>query len=172
MCWLLRVANGAALVGMLIEAGAACTVGELAGPELCLGSIAANIEVDGELIAGDGAVAVAEGDSELVNLASEGRTTHLLQGDETGGGHLWPGTAGKTPFPQSWSEGRIMHAISDIATDPAAWANAVQQGSRTVLVGSRDGVEIRVIVDGNGEIITVTPSTCQGTRNGRRRLIL
>jgi hypothetical protein len=51
-----------------------------------------------------------------------------------------------------------MHEISDIATDPAAWENAVQQGSRTVLVGTRDGVEIRVIVDSNtGEIIAGYP---------------
>lgn len=43
----------------------------------------------------------AETDSGLVNLASEGRTSHILQGDATGGGHLWPGAAGKTSFPQS-----------------------------------------------------------------------
>jgi filamentous hemagglutinin len=51
-----------------------------------------------------------------------------------------------------------MHSISDIATDPAAWQNAAQQGSRTVLVGVRDGVEIRVVVDsGTGEIVTGYP---------------
>jgi hypothetical protein len=99
----------------------------------------------------------AEGDG-LVNLASDGRTTHILDGDGTGGGHLWPGAAGKTPFPSSWSGGQIMHAISDIATDPAAWRNAVQQGSRTVLVGTRDGVEIRVVVNSStGEIVTGYP---------------
>ena len=99
----------------------------------------------------------AQSESGLVNLATDARTTHILEGDGTGGGHLWPGAAGKTPFPQSWSGGQIMHAISDIATDPAAWENAVQQGSRTVLVGTRDGVEIRVIVGGDGEIITGYP---------------
>jgi filamentous hemagglutinin len=100
---------------------------------------------------------VAAEDGGLVNLASDARTTHILEGDGTGGGHFWPGAAGKTPFPESWSGGQIMHAVSDIATDPAAWENAVQQGSRTVLVGARGGVEIRVIVDSNGEIITGYP---------------
>lgn len=93
-----------------------------------------------------------------MNLASDARTTHILDGDSTGGGHLWPGAAGKTPFPASWSGGQIMNAISDIATDPAAWENAVQQGSRTVLVGNQDGVEIRVIVNSStGDIVTGYP---------------
>jgi hypothetical protein len=57
-----------------------------------------------------------------------------------------------------WSSEQIMNSISDIATEPAAWEDAVQQGSRTVLNGTRDGVDIRVIVDSNtGEIITGYP---------------
>ena len=81
-------------------------------------------------------------------------------------------SAGKTAFPQSWSRGQIMHAISDLATDPVAWANAAQQGSRTVLVGTRGGVEIRVIVGGNGDSLLAIRLACQGTRNGRRLLVL
>jgi len=62
----------------------------------------------------------AEGTENFVNLASPSRTTHILTGDGPGsGGHLWPGQAGKTPFPQSWSGDKIMHEVSDIATDPA-----------------------------------------------------
>ncbi len=76
-----------------------------------------------------------------------------------GGGHQWPCLSGKTPFPESWSGARIMHEISDVATDPAAWNNAVAQGGRTVLDGVRDGVEIHVIVDSNtGEIISGYPA--------------
>ena len=82
---------------------------------------------------------------DFVDLASPARRTHILQGDATGGGHLWPGAAGKTPFPRSWSADRIMHEISDIATDPIAWRNPLPQGSRTVLTGTRNGVDIRVI---------------------------
>jgi hypothetical protein len=96
---------------------------------------------------------------DLVDLASPARRTHILDGDATGGGHLWPGNPDKSPFPQGWSGDKIMHEISDIATDPVAWQNAVPQGSRTVLAGTRDGVDIRVIVDtSTGEIITGYPT--------------
>lgn len=96
---------------------------------------------------------------DFVDLASPARRTHILDGDATGGGHLWPGNPGKTPFPQGWSGGRIMHEISDIAIDPVAWQNAGTQGSRTVLTGTRGGVDIRVIVNTNtGEIITGYPT--------------
>lgn len=101
----------------------------------------------------------AETEADL-NLATEARTQHILEGDGPGsGGHLWPGAAGKTPFPASWSSTRIMNTISDIATDPAAWQNAVTQGSRTILTGSVHGVDVRVVVDSQtGEIITGYPT--------------
>jgi len=105
-----------------------------------------------------GSCFAAEGETDL-NLATEARTEHILQGDATGGGHLWPGAAGKSAFPESWSSTRIMNTISDIATDPAAWQNAVTQGGRTVLTGSVDGVDVRVVVDTQtGEIITGYPT--------------
>jgi uncharacterized protein RhaS with RHS repeats len=95
-----------------------------------------------------------------VNLASESATNHVLEGDGLdSGGHLWPGAAGKTPFPASWSAGKIMNEISNIATDPAAWETAETQGSRTLLTGVEDGVEIRVVVNtSTGEIVTGYPA--------------
>jgi hypothetical protein len=48
-------------------------------------------------------VVAAESEGEFVNLASDARTTHILEGDATGGGHQWPGLADKTPFPEGWS---------------------------------------------------------------------
>jgi hypothetical protein len=52
-----------------------------------------------------------------------------------------------------------MHAISDVATDPVAWNNAVSQGGRTVLTGVRYGVDIKVIVDSStGDIISGFPT--------------
>jgi RHS repeat-associated protein len=90
----------------------------------------------------------AEAEGDLVNLASEYRTEHILRGNGGGGGHLWPGLPGKTPFPAAWSEAKVMHEVSDIATDPAAWENAVvQRNGRVWLQGTRDGVDIKVIVD-------------------------
>ena len=59
-----------------------------------------------------------------VNLVSGDRSIHILYGDATGGGHLWPGLPGKTPFPESWSAPKILHGVSDIVTDPAVpWVN-------------------------------------------------
>jgi len=53
-----------------------------------------------------------------------------------------------------------MHEVSDIATDPIAWRGAVQQGSKTVLTGTRNGVDIRVFVDTRtGEIVTDHPAS-------------
>lgn len=40
-------------------------------------------------------------------MAPEGRTQHILQGDETGGGRLSPGAAGKTPFPEEQAGDRL-----------------------------------------------------------------
>ena len=78
---------------------------------------------------------------EYVNLASPERTTHILDGDATGGGHLWPGKPDKTPFPQSWSRDRIMHEVSDIATDPVQiW---VQQTGRPGSLYTRAGEPAR-----------------------------
>jgi len=80
-----------------------------------------------------------------------------------------PGEPGKSLFPKSWSGEKIMHEVSDVATDPAlTW---VQQGGkpgaesykngnpmRYRVEGVREGVTIRVIVEPAGEgIITGFP---------------
>lgn len=104
-----------------------------------------------------------------INLASPQRTQHILLGDATGGGHLWPGQAGKSTFPQSWSADRVMHNVSDLATDPAAnWAQQTGKAGaqftksgqpvRWKVEGVRDGVCIVCIVEPHGEgIITAFP---------------
>jgi len=92
----------------------------------------------------------------LVNLASPSRTNHILNGDATGGGHLWPGLPGKTPFPQRWSADKVMDAISDVVTNPKSTFSPGRGGS-TIAVGEVDGVVIRVVTK-NGEIITGYPT--------------
>jgi hypothetical protein len=89
------------------------------------------------------------------NLVSAAKASHILFGDATGGGHLWPGRAGKTPFPRSWSPDHVLEVISDIATDPSALIVS-QVGGRTVLLGARAGVTIIVVTDGR-DIITGYP---------------
>jgi hypothetical protein len=102
------------------------------------------------------------------NLASEQRTEHILHGDETGGGHMWPGQPNKTLFPQDWSEQKIMHNVSDIVSDPnLAWNRAdgktamyYKSGkpARFTVIGERDGVKIKVVIEPAGEgIITAHP---------------
>lgn len=100
----------------------------------------------------------AETASDYVNVASPGRTEHILNGDATGGGHMWPGAAGKSPFPEDWSGAKIMHEASDIATDPGATLVS-RGGGREVFSGTRGGVDIRVVVDyNNNDIITAYPT--------------
>lgn len=103
-----------------------------------------------------GARVAAMSADEFVNIASEARTTHILYGDATGGGHLWPGLPGKTAFPKDWSADRVMHEISDVATDPSSIFRPGRGGS-TVVTGTRDGVDIRVILR-NGDIVTGYPT--------------
>jgi hypothetical protein len=116
----------------------------------------------------------AGGDSNYVNLASPARTAHILDGEQMpsgdwSGGHAWPGAPGKTPFPKGWSDARIMHEVSDVATDPklqwiqqtgpkgSMYTNAGDP-SRFYVVGERGGVPIRVIIEPAGEgIITGHP---------------
>jgi hypothetical protein len=100
---------------------------------------------------------------DLVNLASPARTSHILDG------HMPPGQPGNTLFPSSWSPQRIMHNVSDVATDPGLqWvqqtgklgAEFTKNGApvRYLVDGVRDGVPMRVIVEPGGEgIITGFP---------------
>jgi hypothetical protein len=100
----------------------------------------------GDLLLGGGSGAVAGrlGSRGLVDLTTPQRRMHILYGDATGGGHLWPGLPGKTPFPRTWSEDVVIHNISDVATDPAAIRQT--QGGVDVVTGTRHGADIRVLV--------------------------
>ncbi|CAB3794056.1 hypothetical protein LMG28138_03646 [Pararobbsia alpina] len=95
-----------------------------------------------------------------VNLASPSRTDHILNGDATGGGHLWPGAPGKSPFPEDWSASKIMNDVSDIATDPSI-PQTVQTNGRIVKVGTRDGINIQVVIEPprkGGGIVSAFPT--------------
>lgn len=111
----------------------------------------------------------AKSADDFVDLASSTRRNHILNGDATGGGHLWPGLPGKTPFQQGWSGDRIMHEVSDVATDPSLqWrqitgvpgAALTKKGApvRYEVIGNRGGIDIKVILEPGGEgIITAHP---------------
>ena len=95
---------------------------------------------------------------DFVDLATPERRRHILDGDRTGGGHR-PGTGkpGKSEFPQGWSDDRIMHEISDVATDPSLTRQR-QRGGRTVVTGTRDGIDIKVVQEADGSIVTGHPT--------------
>ena len=83
---------------------------------------------------------------------------HILDGDKTGGGHR-PGTGspGKSEFPSDWSDDRIKGEISDVATDPASTRSPGRHG-REVVRGTRGGIDIEVIIEPNGRIVTGYPT--------------
>ncbi|MFT7879340.1 MAG: RHS repeat-associated core domain-containing protein [Sulfurimonas sp.] len=95
---------------------------------------------------------------EFVDLASPQRRKHILDGDATGGGHRsGTGKPGKSEFPKSWSDDKVMHEISDIATDPTLKARP-SRGGRTITEGTRDGIDIRVVQEKTGDIISGFPT--------------
>lgn len=84
------------------------------------------------------------------------RRTHILDGDATGGGHRYGSGGGKSEFPRSWSDDKIIKAIEAVSVDPAARAEP-SYGGKTKIVGVYDGVSIRVIVSGD-TVITGFPA--------------
>ncbi|QWL32686.1 RHS repeat-associated core domain-containing protein [Rathayibacter toxicus] len=93
---------------------------------------------------------------QYVNLASTERTEHILDGELTdkgtwSGGHRAPGKPGKTPFPEDWSDEKIMHYISDIATDPTL---ALKPKNKTDIGNfTKEGLPARFIVEGERESV-------------------
>nr|WP_254413838.1 RHS repeat-associated core domain-containing protein [Vibrio furnissii] len=95
---------------------------------------------------------------DFVDLASSQRRKHILDGDATGGGHrAGTGKPGKSEFPQSWSDEKIMHVISDIATDPNVSRKA-GRGGRTIAEAVKEGINVRVIQESNGDIVSGFPT--------------
>jgi hypothetical protein len=93
---------------------------------------------------------------EGLSLIDKDRVIHILLGDETGGGHLWPGEAGKTPFPKDWTPQKIITVISDVATGPDS---ILSPSGKSVVkaIGTIEGVTITVIMK-LGKIITGYPT--------------
>lgn len=108
-------------------------------------------------------VAPGSAADDFVNLASDARSGHILDGHRAGAG------LGKTEFPAGWSDALTLNHVSDIATDPnLRWiqqtgkpgAAFTRNGDpvRFYVDGTRGGVDIRVILEPGGEgIITAFP---------------
>ncbi|WUQ26993.1 polymorphic toxin-type HINT domain-containing protein [Streptomyces sp. NBC_00239] len=94
---------------------------------------------------------------------------HIIHGDKTGGGHKWPGQAGKSVFPPNWGTDDILDAVADVATSPNSkwdWVKGPQgstytkkgSASRVAITGTHSGVDIKVIYEpASNRIITGYP---------------
>lgn len=87
------------------------------------------------------------------------RTTHILDGDPArGGGHRsGTGKPGKTEFPASWDDNRTMGHVLDVARRPDSPPVHQHWNDRWVCSGTRDRVEVSVVVLRSGEVWTAWP---------------
>jgi Bacterial EndoU nuclease len=82
------------------------------------------------------------------------RTKHILDGDATdSGGHRHGvGKPGKTEFPASWNDKKIMDNILDVARWPDQPPIHQNWNDRWLARGTRDDVEIAVVITSDGLI--------------------
>jgi len=114
-----------------------------------------------------------KGNAPPANLAKPGEATladdrreHILDGDGKGGGGHGPGrgTPKKSEFPADWSDDKTVGAILDVANDAASVRYPADRG-RTVVEGTRDGVDIRVIIGADGKaIVTAYPTNVSSNK--------
>ena len=82
------------------------------------------------------------------------RTKHILDGDANGGGGHRHGVGhpGKTEFPASWNDEKIMENILDVARRPDQPPIRQNWNDRWLARGTRDDVEIAVVITSDGII--------------------
>jgi hypothetical protein len=86
------------------------------------------------------------------------RRTHILDGDETGGGHRHgTGEPGKTEFPEEWDDDRIIEAVLTVARTPDQAPERQDWNERRSVTGTHDGVKVVAIVESDGRVWTSWP---------------
>ncbi|AKT31826.1 EndoU domain-containing protein [Pseudomonas syringae pv. actinidiae] len=99
--------------------------------------------------------------SDNPSLVDKKAEKHILDGDgpASGGHRFGTGVPGKSEFPKSWSDEKILSTISDIATDPKTqWSSPDGRGYQTGS-GNRDGINIKVVYDKvKGRVVTGYPT--------------
>jgi Bacterial EndoU nuclease len=92
------------------------------------------------------------------NVTAEGRT-HILDGDKKGGGGHRHGTGKplKTEFPASWSDDKIIATAKDVARQPDKPPTHQDHNDSWLCAGTRDNVEVSVVIMRSGEILTSWP---------------
>jgi hypothetical protein len=88
------------------------------------------------------------------------RRVHILDGDaDGGGGHRHGiGNPGKTEFPASWNDEKIINALLDVARRPDHSPGHQEWNDRWVARGTRDDVEVVAVVARDGRIWTGWPT--------------
>ena len=101
------------------------------------------------------------------------RASHILDGDDYGGGHRHgTGKPGKTEFPASWTDKKVVATALDVAREPDQPPVHQDRNNRWLCSGTRDGVEVSVIVLPGGEVWTAwpeegSPGVVRNPRKGR-----
>jgi hypothetical protein len=101
------------------------------------------------------------------------RASHILDGDKYGGGHRHgTGKPGKTEFPASWEDKKVVDTALDVARSPDQPPVRQDRNNRWLCTGTRDDVEVSVIVLPGGEVWTAwpeegSPGVIRNPRKGR-----
>jgi hypothetical protein len=92
-------------------------------------------------------------------ITADGREVHILYGDGPGrGGHIYDsGMPGKTVFPEDWDEQKIITEVTDVANHPGS-VPVEEPSGFFVVTGTRDGVDIEVVISPDGRIWTAYPT--------------
>jgi len=86
------------------------------------------------------------------------RTVHVLDGDATGGGHRHgTGKPGKTEFPASWDDEKIVDNVLDVGRKPDKPPVRQDRKDTWLCSGTRANVEVSVVVAHSGEVVTSWP---------------
>jgi Bacterial EndoU nuclease len=96
--------------------------------------------------------------------ASESRG-HILygDGDGQGGGHRHDsGVPNKTTFPEDWDDDKIIDEVEDVAKNPDEPPEYDEDDETWTVHGTRDGVDIEVIVSPDGKVKTGYPTGGEG----------
>ena len=96
---------------------------------------------------------------EAIRISPE-RTTHILDGDgiEGGGGHRHGvGKPGKTEFPASWDDEKIITTVLDVVRKPDKPPTHQDWNDTWLCTGTRDNVEVSAVVERSGNILAGWP---------------
>lgn len=105
-------------------------------------------------VSGWGAVDAKERPPLDALVATADRNKHILDGDATDSrGHRHgTGNPGKTEFPASWDDKKIIDSILDVARRPDEPPTYQDWNGRWLAQGKRDEVEVVVVIAGDGRI--------------------